>query len=374
LLIVIVVVGILAVIIFVVFSGVQKQAQVASLASDLNSASKQLSLHLVEFGVYPDTISCPATTTATTRCINPSPGDLFTYSPNNSTSPPSYWLTAAASGSSYHITNKITAPVADITCPTGFVIVPGSVTFGTNDFCVMKYEAKNVGGVATSQAAGLLWIYVSQDAAKVAANAACSGCHLLTEAEWLTIAQNVTQVGNNWETGVAGSPHRFGTGFMFNGNTGGGSLLAPGADDNNSYVGTSGSLYPMNRRTLDLSNGSTVWDFAGNAAEWTQGQTSGGQPVFGGPPFYISLTWFTTAVCPILPNPNPAFAVPGITDLMMSNSNIGGLYAYSADASLRGFVRGGSYNLSTFLVGPFMLDFRNTPTSTNAEVGFRVAK
>ena len=38
-----------------------------------------------------------------------------------------------------------------LTCPVGYVYVSGNTSLGTNDFCVMAYEAKNVGGVATSQ-------------------------------------------------------------------------------------------------------------------------------------------------------------------------------------------------------------------------------
>ena len=55
----------------------------------------------------------------------------------------------------------------------------------------MKYEAKNVSGVATSQASGTPWVAISQTSAITTAAAACTGCHLITEGEWLTIAQNV---------------------------------------------------------------------------------------------------------------------------------------------------------------------------------------
>ncbi len=39
-------------------------------------------------------------------------------------------------------------------CPEGYIPVPGNAEYGTGDFCVAKYEMKNVGGVAKSQACG----------------------------------------------------------------------------------------------------------------------------------------------------------------------------------------------------------------------------
>lgn len=93
---------------------------------------------------------------------------------------------------------------ASISCPSGFIIVPGSITYGTSDFCVMKFEAKNVGGVATSQASGVPWNSISQASAVSTSAAACTGCHLITEAEWMTIAQNVLSVSSNWGEGSVG--------------------------------------------------------------------------------------------------------------------------------------------------------------------------
>lgn len=55
LLIVIVVIGILAAITIVSFSGVQKRAKIATAKSDLSSLSKQLAIYQIDKGTYPVT-------------------------------------------------------------------------------------------------------------------------------------------------------------------------------------------------------------------------------------------------------------------------------------------------------------------------------
>ncbi len=90
-----------------------------------------------------------------------------------------------------------------ITCPDNYSFVYGIAALGTDDFCVMKYEAKNVGGVATSQAVGTPWVSISQTDAIAASTAA--GGHLLTDAEWMTIAADVLSVKYNWSGGEVGS-------------------------------------------------------------------------------------------------------------------------------------------------------------------------
>jgi len=53
--------------------------------------------------------------------------------------------------------------IAPSDCPAGFISVPGNKRYGTEGgFCVMKYEAKYVGGVATSQTSGTPWVSITQ--------------------------------------------------------------------------------------------------------------------------------------------------------------------------------------------------------------------
>lgn len=67
----------------------------------------------------------------------------------------------------------------------------------------MQYEAKNDGsGNAISTADTTPWVSISQRTAQDTARAACTGCHLITEPEWMTIADNVLWVNENWSGGT----------------------------------------------------------------------------------------------------------------------------------------------------------------------------
>lgn len=66
-----------------------------------------------------------------------------------------------------------------LSCPTGMIPVPASPQNGLQGFCIDKYEAKNVGGIATSQAAGTPWINITQYNAR--AQCIRAGKHLVTE-------------------------------------------------------------------------------------------------------------------------------------------------------------------------------------------------
>lgn len=70
-------------------------------------------------------------------------------------------------------------------------------------FCVMKYEAKEVGGLATSTPTGNPWININQDQARTACQAI--GAQLITNAQWTALARNIETTASNWSNGVVGS-------------------------------------------------------------------------------------------------------------------------------------------------------------------------
>jgi len=255
-------------------------------------------------------------------------------------------------------------PLASITCSDGFIPVPGNSMFGTNNFCVAKYESKSVGGVAKSQAIGTPWVSVSQASAITAANASCTSCRLINENEWLTIAHNVANVKENWSTGTIGS------GNMYRGHSDSSpaSRLAASADDNDGYNGT-GNAGNNQRRTLRLSNGQIIWDFSGNVAEWTSGQVTGGQP--GTTASYGWRDWNTITGGALSPSPYPAFGTPAASSWTYVN-DIGRINSHSTDATARGFVRGGSYSTGVN-TGVFSLDF-SRGTAAAADIGFRIVE
>lgn len=258
-----------------------------------------------------------------------------------------------------------------IACPDGFVSVPGSVTYSTSDFCLGKYEAKNVGGRAGSQAANPPYTTISQSAAYAAAQLACDGCHLVTQAEWLTVAQNVLGVASNWSNGSVGS------GYIYNGHVNGNpsSPLAASTDDTDGLNGMTGgtgngSQY-NNRRTLTLSNGEVIWDLAGNVWEWTDGTISSGQPGLSGGAWREWNTGGMTAGT-FTPNSFPSNANAAASGWTSANG-IGKLYSNSTDATLKGIERGGQMG-NGVNAGIFTLNFNDIPTTANNTLGFRIAR
>ena len=90
LLVVIVVIGILATITIVSYTGIQGRAIIVSLISDLDNASKQLKLFQVDNGNYPTTIDCSIPDSSTNKCIKASSGNTYQYAVSNSTNPQSF--------------------------------------------------------------------------------------------------------------------------------------------------------------------------------------------------------------------------------------------------------------------------------------------
>ena len=86
LLIVIVIIGVLAAITIVSYSGITKRAGESAIQSDLANASKKLKLYQVDHGAYParlDDNNCPrdaSDVVDTNYCIKPTNGNVFAYS------------------------------------------------------------------------------------------------------------------------------------------------------------------------------------------------------------------------------------------------------------------------------------------------------
>lgn len=167
----------------------------------------------------------------------------------------------------------------------------------------MKYEAKKASAtVPVSAAASTPWVTISQtDAKTYSANVAgCTGCHLMTEAEWMTIAQNIAKNPYNWVSGTVGS------GAMYKGHVDYIPLRTLAASiDNNQYSETGNSSGDQ-RRIMKLSNGEIIWDFAGNVWEWTQGQLTGGQPGIIGTTYDFREWSSINTLGKVMVNPKPS--------------------------------------------------------------------
>ncbi len=379
LLVVISIIGIVTSITIISYKGVNERAVTTSLKADLASASQQLKLYYQKYGSYPTALNnssngtnCPTTPTAdNTFCIKASSGNAYTYSSNGTTYSLSSTNVNGATSNTVDELSTLLLPPTD--CPTGFIPVPGSATYGTSGFCVMKYAASQVGAsnVPQSVPSVLPWVSISQtNAIAYSKNVVgCASCHLITEAEWMTIVKNVAQVSANW-SGTIYSGH--------NDNVPA-NAIAPDPSDANGYAST-GNASGNQRRTLTLTNGEVIWDLSGNVYQWTSGQTNGitaQQPGIAG----SAIAWREyTAVSANTNTPglevNP---LPGGTGLSgastwtHASNGIGKINSAYDDKNLYGFVRGGNWN-SSATAGVFGLDLSWLPTDTNTKIGFRVAR
>ncbi len=164
-------------------------------------------------------------------------------------------------------------------CPTGYTRVVGSPLSGTTDFCAMTYEAKcsadsetvaltaegahdNLAapcppGKVVSRAEGVPIANVSLADAR--AYCAVAGAHLMTNAEWMTIARDAELLPDNWEAGTVG------IGFMPRGNFGADFAVQDGSDP---YAGGELADDFTWYRPLALSTDDVIWDMSGNVSEW----------------------------------------------------------------------------------------------------------
>lgn len=317
-------------------------------------------------------------------------------------------LTYGASNDQHTVSTATYVPASRV-CPTGFITVPGSDDYGTSGFCVMKYEAKaddNGDGIGdtnqttgsntwpantypisatrklVSTAAGYPVVNISQTTSLSAAalyTANCDdGCHLITEAEWMTIVQNVLSVPSNW-TDAGGTTHEVGTGYIYSGHSDNSPASASEADtnDTNGYTGTNGNTTPSNqRRTLTLTNGEVIWDLSGNIYEWSSATIAGTlQPGLSGESAYAFKQWDNAS---LLMNGLSALSKPsstGIAGIENWNSaqGIGQLYSNYGEAAEHGFMCGGYWN-STVYAGVLYWRLNFLPSNTNTAVGLRVAQ
>ncbi|MBP9758132.1 SUMF1/EgtB/PvdO family nonheme iron enzyme [Candidatus Dojkabacteria bacterium] len=282
-----------------------------------------------------------------------------------------------------------------LACPTGYVGVPGNPLYQTEDFCVMQYEAKydctgdgdgdsaiacsatDEDGYAgldyrdivsfspaniVSTANGAPVVHITQTQAL---SACPTGHHLITNKEWMTIARNIEAQTSNWANGVIGSTIASGGG-LFRGNN--------GPVDSTSY---SGALNPeqgtgrSNKAKFILSNGSELWDLAGNVWEMTSDTLTGeGQPdVLGQNGFAWRqlniLTGFGSLSSDLLRPHGVAYD---------ANNGIGTIYHDSNSASSTVYVVfRGSYWWSWANGGLYGTGMNITPTDQYSFVGFRCA-
>jgi len=112
LLVVIVVIGILAAITVVSYTGVTSRAKIAVIQSDLSNSADQLRIYQASYGSYPTTLdsnNCPsAPTVDTTLCLKASPNNTYTYTSDGTTFS---LIETNTSGMVYNVTDSTTVAV-----------------------------------------------------------------------------------------------------------------------------------------------------------------------------------------------------------------------------------------------------------------------
>lgn len=310
-LLVIAAIGILAAIVIVAINPQRQLAQVrdAERESSVNTITNALNQYLIDEGGYPTAVSATeqevcADGVAEATCTSEGLlylGDLtpdyiaaIPREPQSTGNGAGYRVSTDSSGSRVFVKASQKEVVS---CPEGYIPVPGNALYGTEDFCVMKYEAKvdddadgvgdttqytesktwpnnthpvgSDGRVLVSSAAGYPLAQISQTDSITACQAVGGG--LLTLAQRQTIARNIEGVATNWTGGVVWTEEEQ-SGQLYQGHTDDdpGNALAASTDDADGYSGTgnTASSSSEQRRTYTLSNGEVIWDMSGNVWEW----------------------------------------------------------------------------------------------------------
>ena len=409
-LLVIAAIGILAAIVLVAINPNRQinQARQAAINSEKNTIEKALQQRLIDTGQYPSSIegvqkevcvtgaeqeggSTSCTGKADLRALVP---NYIASIPNSTT----YTVNTSNDGRVYVNTSNT---AANLSCPTGYIRVPGNSLYQTKDFCVMKYEAKavatsaptvglltpttgsntianNTTATTSANGRGIASVASGYPIANISQTTAIDYCQnqntvsggtLITNAEWMTIARNIEGVLSNWTTGSAAST-AIGTGGLYRGHSDNGpaTALEASTNDTQGYTGTGNSGFSIERRTLTLSNGETIWDMGGNVWEWTSDTILGkDQPTGSSTGFtwrqHTAITNYGTLSYDLVRPSNPAWN---------SSQNMGQIYSDGTSTNNTNFAfgRGGSW-LNAANAGVFTLSLDSTPTNSSLDVGFR---
>lgn len=260
-----------------------------------------------------------------------------------------------------------------ISCPDGFIPVPFLPPYTMRNFCVMKFEAKNDGfnSPVSKAAVSSLWNSIDRPNSRLKCKSLGAGFDLISNNQWQTIARNIAGVGVNWSSGIVAN------GELNRGhsdNTPASPQSGSGSEVTDNCHGVtivglcSSTDWNIHRRTHELSNGSMIWDFAGNLWEWVTLETS----VSHGASGYMSTlsgadlrqTRFGAAGSTICASPGVApYCNMGYGDFAMAGVAV---------------IRGGSEDVhdqtgifSTSSLNPSNLSNPLLPTTANTDIGFR---
>ncbi|MDP7320394.1 MAG: fibronectin type III domain-containing protein [Bacteriovoracaceae bacterium] len=279
-----------------------------------------------------------------------------------------------------------------LTCPDGYIYVPESPVIAGNPFCIMKYEAKawadidndnlvdasevdNDGcGEAScvtknwasafnlspgSTAYGQPWRMITAEAAKTACQSLGENYDLVSNDEWMRLAENIEKQNMNWSSGSVGS------GCLFRGNNGVSSICSYDAGVIDAGIGRNPlAMYEVS----DGMSSEFIWDVAGNVAEWVDWAADDS---ITGSPYNCHNSWqeLSSSFCEgrfettdFLPF-NPA----NIPWSSYNNSKGLGLLEGASGGIL---TRGGAF-LYEERAGVFNISFNQSQNTARSDIGFR---
>jgi formylglycine-generating enzyme required for sulfatase activity len=299
-------------------------------------------------------------------------------------------------------------------CPEGWVEVPRDNKHTFQNFCVMKNEYALTPQPPLPEGEGETPLTnVNLAEAKNYCRALGEGYHLVTDAEWLTIAEQIAGLPINDMSDA--NPQINANLQIANGITGGDAVETrhasslptddPNVNDCNLYKklsdpgnafspacqisGTNGNTSDFgytdtganfsmtydpaqtgraSLRTAVLPNGQIIWDIAGNAAEWVDEIANADDGPISSTP---ASGWLEYSDVVKYGNMS---AVRPSGYWWTSANGIGQLYSdYDAGSELRGSVRGGSFQDGE-KAGVFALNLSKSPEYKGEDVGFRCAR
>jgi hypothetical protein len=215
------------------------------------------------------------------------------------------------------------------------------------------------------------------------------GGHLITNDEWMTIAYNVVNQGNNWSGGSVGN----GAVYIGHSDSSPNNASQASNDDTQGYFGTDGPVSgggtgsnTTQKRTLSLSNGSVIWDFAGNIDQEVQRSSMNigdntntittptcSAGTFGA----VEFCQYGNSISPYITVYNDSsFSASTIgppNSSWNSNQGMGRVLGYDGATGGNTFLRGGDWGNGTN-DGPFTLYLHWYTGSPNDSVGFRCVR
>ena len=280
LLVVIVVIGILAAITIVSYTGVSQKAAAASLQSDLANTSQQLKLYYVDHGTYPtslDSNNCPlgsAPSPDTRYCLKSSSNNNYINYASNGTT----FFTLAATntnGTSYTVTDNLAPKVATLD-PTNWLTIGtqtwakanlnvGTMVTGattqTNNSILEKYCYADTAANCTTYGGLYQWDEAMQYVTTEGAQGICpTGSHIPSDNDWKTLEKQLGMTQAQADaTGWRGTNQ--GTQLKTGGSSGLNMPLAGFRDTNGSFN--------------DLSFGAALWSSSeSSSSAWHRGLIS----------------------------------------------------------------------------------------------------